>query len=727
MQGQRSTIDSFPETFDYNHGSSSSSTGVDQQILWNNMQPAVDNRLPDSVLPPPPYETNTTYENSVSRDKQSLSRWNLAEPSFTENRQNQVIDDEFKMEHGWSSSLTALAEPRLEEMHHEPTNFLSLESVNVNLSRDQAANGSLRLQNSSADGIPQNENTNAGYVGSNGNGVQVMEAGVCPHLFKSGGSETEKIPSASGSSNTSVVASGSAGYFAEDNDGRSGRSFDGRRLSRKRKTLDGASGQSSLGGSSGCFQRSENSVWHDIPARCNADSSLIISTPTENSPSVSPEQLNPRLGLVTRGVASDNLPTLSVAGNTESSLRNFRMRIDPNISSTRRSHVLSPHQSSRLLPYNRSLDSGSTSAAANTSPQSQSHVLHMPGLQRNVHPFPWNRISNSGAGSSSSSPVIFGERIAPLQEEANPRSMPRNISEHPMVVHANETRNLAQDPTNWNLANGNVIIPGNVASTSRIGSSSSVHQSPAPTWVPHHNPSTQYPRRLSEFVHRSLFPSAGSASGGQSSNFPPMQSGPSASSIETVLSSGAGHQGHHLPSPRPVLWMERQNDGALGVPYSLRTLAAASEGRRSRLVSEIRNALDLMRRGENLRFEDVMIFDQPVFYGVADLHDRHRDMRLDVDSMSYEELLALEERIGNVSTGLNVETILKCLKQRKYSSITIGSPCEVEPCCICQEEYVDGDHLGKIDCGHDFHTNCIKQWVVHKNLCPICKTTALVT
>ena len=31
-----------------------------------------------------------------------------------------------------------------------------------------------------------------------------------------------------------------------------------------------------------------------------------------------------------------------------------------------------------------------------------------------------------------------------------------------------------------------------------------------------------------------------------------------------------------------------------------------------------------------------MILDQSVFLGVADIHDRHRDMRLDVDNMSYE-------------------------------------------------------------------------------------------
>lgn len=34
--------------------------------------------------------------------------------------------------------------------------------------------------------------------------------------------------------------------------------------------------------------------------------------------------------------------------------------------------------------------------------------------------------------------------------------------------------------------------------------------------------------------------------------------------------------------------------------------------------------------------QDVMILDQSVLFGVADIHDRHRDMRLDVDNMSYE-------------------------------------------------------------------------------------------
>ncbi|KAI7747531.1 hypothetical protein M8C21_016733, partial [Ambrosia artemisiifolia] len=90
---------------------------------------------------------------------------------------------------------------------------------------------------------------------------------------------------------------------------------------------------------------------------------------------------------------------------------------------------------------------------------------------------------------------------------------------------------------------------------------------------------------------------------------------------------------HHLPHLRPT---ERQLDGVFGYPHLARTVGGGSE-RRGRIASEIRNVLDLIRRGENLRFENVMILDQSVFYGMTGIHDRHRDMRLNIDNMSYEE------------------------------------------------------------------------------------------
>jgi hypothetical protein len=51
-----------------------------------------------------------------------------------------------------------------------------------------------------------------------------------------------------------------------------------------------------------------------------------------------------------------------------------------------------------------------------------------------------------------------------------------------------------------------------------------------------------------------------------------------------------------------------------------------------------------------------------------------------------QELLALGERIGHVSTGLTEEKVMSGLKQWKYLHIPleVEPPTGVEPCCICQ-------------------------------------------
>lgn len=52
--------------------------------------------------------------------------------------------------------------------------------------------------------------------------------------------------------------------------------------------------------------------------------------------------------------------------------------------------------------------------------------------------------------------------------------------------------------------------------------------------------------------------------------------------------------------------------------------------------------------------------------------------------LEFQELLALEERIGDVNTGLTEETIIETMQQTKYHSIMEGSPSNLEPCCICR-------------------------------------------
>ncbi|KAM0953219.1 putative transcription factor C2H2 family [Dioscorea sansibarensis] len=121
-----------------------------------------------------------------------------------------------------------------------------------------------------------------------------------------------------------------------------------------------------------------------------------------------------------------------------------------------------------------------------------------------------------------------------------------------------------------------------------------------------------------------------------------------------------------------------------------------------------------------------IVIDRSTFDEPRNVFDEHWDMRLDIDSMSYEELLALEERIGNVNTGLSENTISSCLVETKYLSkqVTVVDGAQVK-CAICLEEFEQGEHLGMLKCSHDFHFSCIKQWLLMKNGCPICKAPAL--
>ncbi|KAL3636896.1 hypothetical protein CASFOL_019195 [Castilleja foliolosa] len=132
--------------------------------------------------------------------------------------------------------------------------------------------------------------------------------------------------------------------------------------------------------------------------------------------------------------------------------------------------------------------------------------------------------------------------------------------------------------------------------------------------------------------------------------------------------------------------------------------------------------------------DEVAILEFPGYQEVvADSMDQHRDMRLDIDHMSYEELLALEEHIGCVGTGLPEGFIRDYLKVRTFTSspARLNLEGQISPnqpinfCVICQTDYEKKDKIGTIDCGHEYHKECIKKWLLLKNTCPVCKSTAL--
>ncbi|CAM8889723.1 unnamed protein product [Rhodiola kirilowii] len=149
-------------------------------------------------------------------------------------------------------------------------------------------------------------------------------------------------------------------------------------------------------------------------------------------------------------------------------------------------------------------------------------------------------------------------------------------------------------------------------------------------------------------------------------------------------------------------------------------------------VTEILLALERAGQVEQLSYERLLFLEMNSFFGGLSFHDQHRDMRLDIDNMCYEELLALEDRIGCVSTALTGEAIDRCLNKSFYkptpsevASIGFNRDEDDLKCSICQEEYVVGDEVGRLHCEHLYHWSCIQQWLNQKNWCPICKGSAV--
>ncbi|XP_070042395.1 E3 ubiquitin-protein ligase MBR2-like isoform X2 [Nicotiana tomentosiformis] len=698
MQGDRSILDSFPETIDLNQGSISNNSPMDQTAPWDSFLNPVENRLSNSMLPSA--GGNPSYANGVNYNAQSFSNWNQGESSSTANLHDRIRGSDLKRGQGWPSSSNdyAMTNSR-SEWQLEPSNVFPTRGYGGNrlMGRPPSISSSLASDHSTG-----NANLSGRY--NNDDGRMVMRTSVPSIVYKSDRSEAE-CPPAFGASDDSGTSSGSSGYLAGTSN-ISGSSMDNWGLSCKRKVLEGSSGQPFIGGSSSSNAGHENIVQDNHPSHYNASSSLNISSPAANMQNAGYlENLNPRNGVGTSISASDIFPPLSAGGVAESSARNFCVRANPAnqdhttfglppIGTTAGHSSVSPaHVRPGPASVTRSLDSRQPFSLPMNSGNlgSQSHMMHAPGPSRGLHSPPWDVSPSSRGGSSS---VISRDRCVASGDEANFSTIRNSGDSHPFFP-VPETRNMVLDPTNWSLATAN-------ASSSRNSPSSAVGPGPsghnAHTAWTNQNSATTSHHTLPEFAPWILFPPVEPESGSQRGHFSLLPSAPS--SEDPVMSSRSSSRGNRQPRRRASLMVDRGDD-----VDGWRALAADVEGRH-RL--------------------DYMLVD-PFINGAAEFHDRHRDLRLDVDNMSYEELLALEERIGNVNTGLSEETISVHMKQRKHESVYGRSSSNLEPCCICQEEYTDGDIIGMLDCGHEFHTNCIKQWLLLKNICPICKTTALKT
>ncbi|KAI3959792.1 hypothetical protein MKW98_029829 [Papaver atlanticum] len=78
-----------------------------------------------------------------------------------------------------------------------------------------------------------------------------------------------------------------------------------------------------------------------------------------------------------------------------------------------------------------------------------------------------------------------------------------------------------------------------------------------------------------------------------------------------------------------------------------------------------------------------------------------------------------------VKRGLPKETISRELKTRVCTTSVESAEEETEICTICQDGYENMDKVATLDCKHEYHQDCITQWLLQKNVCPVCNRQAL--
>ncbi|KAE9609187.1 putative transcription factor C2H2 family [Lupinus albus] len=193
-----------------------------------------------------------------------------------------------------------------------------------------------------------------------------------------------------------------------------------------------------------------------------------------------------------------------------------------------------------------------------------------------------------------------------------------------------------------------------------------------------------------------------------------------------------------LSRPRSYILPGTSNEelyGVMPVPsseYGITRSLINREGFRRRYnmdgIAEVLLALERIEQDVELTHEQILMLESNLFLNGLNFYDQHRDMRLDIDNMSYEELLALEERMGTVSTALTEEALSECLKRSFYQPLPRDDEAESydeykddTKCSICQEDYLVADEVGSLKCEHKYHVVCIQQWLRLKNWCPICK------
>ncbi|KAI9113559.1 hypothetical protein K1719_015486 [Acacia pycnantha] len=361
---------------------------------------------------------------------------------------------------------------------------------------------------------------------------------------------------------------------------------------------------------------------------------------------------------------------------------------------------------------------------------------HVPYFQETSQAPPCIHMMRSSSGFSSFLPVYTAAESAAVA----PFHYPRNINENIMFSHQIGRRNWAHDARTLHFVDETANFPGNFFCPRHGFVPDTTHSANAPVSFTGFNFADPYALTTSRIVNHPVLATTG---------FPWHSYSP----VEVVLQEmgyavGFGNavsQNQHILGARSenyaayYTWSLANAQISMGLmPEDLHTSearfenqdiyhlyhyfwSAANAQNRRRLSLELHHRLTLLHSVDLSRPviipPELRMLDHSVVTDlVMGLHNED-EPHLDSDNWNNEDA-------GGPEEGLSEEMVLGQLRQEKFQSIPNGSE-ENECCCICQEEYQEDEDLGKLWCGHRFHADCIKPWLVLKNVCPICKQTAL--
>jgi len=64
------------------------------------------------------------------------------------------------------------------------------------------------------------------------------------------------------------------------------------------------------------------------------------------------------------------------------------------------------------------------------------------------------------------------------------------------------------------------------------------------------------------------------------------------------------------------------------------------------------------------------------------------------------------------------EEVIEALPRRPATAADVAAKGN---CAICKDDFAEGDALRELPCHHDYHDDCIVQWLRTTGSCPVCR------